>query len=45
MVSVPCVALAALADKVDKKQAIDLIDKWLSLGIKVECLNQYPNFK
>lgn len=45
MVSIPCVALVALAEKVPSEHAIELIDRWITLGIKVECLNQYPKFK
>ena len=45
MVSIPCVGLAAVAEKIPKEQAIELIDRWLVLGLKVECFDRYPTFK
>ena len=45
MVSIPCIALAALAEKVDRDQALELINRWLAIGLKVDCFDRYPNFK
>jgi hypothetical protein len=40
MVTIPCVALKAV-EEIPKEVGVELINRWLQLGIEVECFRHY----
>jgi hypothetical protein len=40
MITVPCIALKAV-EEIPKEVGIELIDRWLQLGIEIGCLKYY----
>jgi hypothetical protein len=41
MVSIPCVATAALEEKIPRELGAELLERWVQLGLKIECFRQY----
>ena len=41
MITVPCIALKAVEEKLPKELGIELIDRWLQLGIEIGCFRHY----